>query len=82
LTVEEARAAIRGAGGDVIQVGFLALAFERLREEDPGSEQTAAARKRLSELVAKRLKDCKQLSSEGSFVLLDEPGSPGHTPNR
>jgi hypothetical protein len=77
LTVEEAKAAIRGAGVDVIQVGFLALALERLREEDPASEETGMARERLCELVAKRLKDCKQLAPEGSFVLLEAPGPSG-----
>ncbi len=72
LTVEEARAAIRAAGGDVMQVGFLARAYQRQREEEPESRETAAARKRLSDLVAKRLKDRKLLEPDGRFELLEE----------
>ena len=73
LTVEEAKTAIRAAGGDVIQIGFLANAYRRQREEEPGSKETAAARRRLSELVAKRLKDRKLLATEGRLELLEEP---------
>lgn len=76
LTIEEARAAIRAAGGDVIQVGFLARAYARQRSEEPESGETAAARRRLSELVAKRLRDRKLLEPDGRFELLDEPASP------
>ena len=72
LTVEEARTAIRAAGGDVMQVGFLARAYRRQREEEPESRETAAARKRLSELVAKRLRDRKLLEPDGRFELLEE----------
>ena len=73
LTVEEAKTAVRAAGGDVIQIGFLANAYRRQREEEPGSKETAAARQRLSELVAKRLKDRKLLAPEGRLELLEEP---------
>jgi hypothetical protein len=70
LTLEEAKAAIRAAGGDVYQVGFLARAYLRQREEEPESAATAAARERLCTLVTKRLKDCKLLASHGRFELL------------
>lgn len=73
LTIDEAKAAIRAAGGDVIQVGFLARAYERQRQEEPGSREAMAARKRLSDLVAKRLEDRKLIAPEGRFELLDEP---------
>jgi hypothetical protein len=79
LTVEEAKAAIRAAGGDVIQIGFLANAYRRQREEEPASREAAAARERLSELVAKRLRDRKLLAPEGRFELLDEPAERKHT---
>ena len=73
LTVEEAKTAVRAAGGDVIQIGFLANAYRRQRAEEPASKETAAARVRLSELVAKRLKDRKLLAPEGRLELLEEP---------
>lgn len=73
LTVEEAKAAIRAAGGDVIQIGFLANAYRRQRAEEPAGKETAAARKRLSELVAKRLRDRKLLGADGRLELLEEP---------
>jgi hypothetical protein len=71
LTIDEAKAAIRAAGGDVIQIGFLANAYRRHREEEPASRETAAARKRLCDLVAKRLADRKLLAPEGRFELLE-----------
>jgi hypothetical protein len=71
LTLEEAKRAIRVAGGDVIQVGFLARAYLRHREEEPESAETAAARKRLWVLVAKRLKDRRLLAPDGRFELLE-----------
>jgi hypothetical protein len=73
LTLEEAKQAIRAAGGDVIQIGFLASAYGRHREEEPESAETAAARRRLCELVAQRLRDRKLLAPEGRFELLDVP---------
>ena len=73
LTVDEAKTAIRAAGGDVMQIGFLANAYRRHREEEPASKETAAARERLAELVAKRLKDRKLLAPEGRLELLEEP---------
>ena len=73
LTIEEAKTAIRAAGGDVIQIGFLANAYLRHSEEDPRSKETAASRGRLCELVARRLKDRKLLAPEGRFELLEEP---------
>lgn len=79
LTVDEAKAAIRAAGGDVIQIGFLANAYRRQREEEPASREAAAARERLSELVAKRLKDRRLLAPEGRFELLEEPVGREHT---
>lgn len=79
LTIEEAKTAIRAAGGDVIQIGFLANAYRRQREEEPASRETAAARERLSELVAKRLKDRRLLAPEGRFDLLEEPAGPERT---
>jgi hypothetical protein len=78
LTVEEAKAAIRAAGGDVIQIGFLANAYRRQREEEPAGRETAAARERLSELVARRLKDRGLLAPEGRFELLEEPAEREH----
>ena len=79
LTVEEAKAAIRAAGGDVIQIGFLANAYRRHRGEEPASKETAAARERLAELVAKRLRDRKLLAPDGRLELLDEPVGREHT---
>jgi hypothetical protein len=79
LTVEEAKAAIRAAGGDVIQIGFLANAYRRQREEEPASRETAAARERLSELVAKRLKARRLLAPDGRFELLEGPVGHEHT---
>ena len=79
LTLEEAKRAIRAAGGDVIQVGFLARAYLRQREEEPESAATAAARERLCELVATRLRDRKLLAPEGRFELLEEPVARKHT---
>ena len=71
LSIDEAKGVIREAGGDVIQVGFLASAYRRNLEEDPNSSETAASRKRLRELVAKRLKDRELLASDGTFELRD-----------
>ena len=79
LTVNEAKAAIRAAGGDVIQIGFLANAYRRQREEEPASRETSAARDRLSELVARRLKDRGLLAPEGRLELLEEPAEQEHT---
>ncbi|MGH3022361.1 MAG: hypothetical protein ACRDNI_01775 [Gaiellaceae bacterium] len=73
LTLEEAKAAIRAAGGDVMQVGFLARAYQRERDEEPQGRETAAARRRLCELVAKRLRDRGLLEAEGRFELVEEP---------
>jgi len=70
LTLEEAKTAIRAGGGDVIQVGFLARAYLRQREEEPESAETAAGRERLCALVATRLKDRKLLAPDGRFELL------------
>jgi outer membrane biosynthesis protein TonB len=73
LTIDEAKGAIREAGGDVIQVGFLASAYRRHLQEDPTSSETAASRKRLRELMSKRLKDRGLLASDGTFELREEP---------
>jgi hypothetical protein len=69
LTLAEAKETIRAAKGDVIQVGFLAGAYRRHREEDPTSRETAAARAQLCELIAKRLRDRKLLAPDGVFEL-------------
>jgi hypothetical protein len=69
LTLAEAKDVIRAAKGDVIQVGFLAGAYGRQKEEDPKSRETAAARARLCELIAKRLRDRKLLAPDGVFEL-------------
>jgi hypothetical protein len=71
LTIDEAKGVIKEAGGDVIQVGFLASAYRRSLEEDPASPETAASRKRLRELVGKRLKDRGLLASDGILELRD-----------
>ena len=71
LSIDEAKGVIREAGGDVIQIGFLASAYRRNLEEDPNSSETAASRKRLRDLVAKRLKDRELLASDGTFELRD-----------
>jgi hypothetical protein len=71
LTIDEAKGVIRDAGGDVIQVGFLASAYRRHLEDDPESQETAASRKRLRELVGKRLKDRGLLASDGILELRD-----------
>ena len=42
LTIDEAKGVIKEAGGDVIQVGFLASAYRRNLEEDPESRETIA----------------------------------------
>lgn len=76
LTIDEAKTAIRAAGGDVIQIGFLARAYLRQRAEEPGGREAAAARNRLCDLVAKRLEDRKLLAPEGRFDLLEEPPAP------
>jgi outer membrane biosynthesis protein TonB len=76
LTIDEAKGVIREAGGDVIQVGFLASAYRRNLEEDPGSAETAASRKRLRELVGKRLKDRGLLAPDGSFELRESSAAP------
>jgi hypothetical protein len=76
LTLDEAKTAIRAAGGDVIQIGFLARAYLRHREEEPAGREAAAARKRLCDLVAQRLEDRKLLASGGRFELLEEPPAP------
>jgi hypothetical protein len=70
LTIE-AKGVIKEAGGDVIQVGFLASAYRRNLQEDPQSQETAAARKRLRELVGKRLKDRGLLAADGILELRD-----------
>jgi hypothetical protein len=69
LTLDEAKAAIRAANGDVIQVGFLAGVYRRHHEEDSRSRETVAARAQLCELIAKRLRDRKLLAPEGVFEL-------------
>jgi hypothetical protein len=79
LTLDEAKTAIRAAGGDVIQVGFLASAYRRHREEGPESAEAAAAHQRLCELIGKRLKDRKLLAPEGIFELLEEAAALKHT---
>ena len=71
LTIDEAKGVIKEAGGDVIQVGFLASAYRRNLEEDPESSETAASRNRLRELVGKRLKDRGLLASDGILELRD-----------
>ena len=71
LTIDEAKGVIKEAGGDVIQVGFLASAYRRNLEEDPESSETAASRNRLRELVGKRLKDRGLLASNGVLELRD-----------
>jgi hypothetical protein len=71
LTIDEAKGVIKEAGGDIIQVGFLASAYRRNLEEDPESRETAASRKRLRELVGKRLKDRGLLASDGIVELRD-----------
>jgi hypothetical protein len=71
LTIDEAKGLIKDAGGDVIQVGFLASAYRRNLEDDPHSQETAASRKRLRELVGKRLKDRGLLASDGVLELRD-----------
>jgi hypothetical protein len=71
LTIDEAKAAIKAANGDVIQIGFLASAYQRHREEDPAGAETVAARKRLAELVGQRLRDRDLLSPRGFFELRD-----------
>jgi hypothetical protein len=71
LTIDEAKGVIKEAGGDVIQVGFLASAYRRHLEEDPESSETAASHKRLRELVGKRLKDRGLLASDGILELRD-----------
>jgi hypothetical protein len=71
LTIDEAKGAIREAGGDVIQVGFLASAYRRHLDEDPESAATAASRKRLRELVGQRLKDRGLLAADGTVELRD-----------
>jgi hypothetical protein len=69
LSLDEAKAAIRGAKGDVIQVGFLAGDYKRHQAEDPRSRETAAARAQLCELIATRLRDRKLLAPDGVFDL-------------
>jgi hypothetical protein len=71
LTIDEAKETIREAGGDVIQVGFLASAYRRHYEEDPASRETAASRKKLRDLVGKRLKDRGLLAADGTVELRD-----------
>jgi hypothetical protein len=71
LTIDEAKDAIREAGGDVIQVGFLASAYRRHYDEDPHSGETAASRTKLRDLVGKRLKDRGLLAADGSVELRD-----------
>ena len=71
LTIDEAKGVIKEAGGDVIQVGFLASAYRRNLEEDPESSETAASHKRLRELIGKRLKDLGLLASDGILELRD-----------
>jgi outer membrane biosynthesis protein TonB len=71
LTIDEAKGVIKQAGGDVIQVGFLASAYRRQFDEDPGSAETAASRKKLRELVGQRLKDRGLLASDGVVELRD-----------
>jgi hypothetical protein len=73
LSLDEAKAAIRRAKGDVIQVGFLAGDYKRHQEEDPGSRETAAARAQLCELIATRLRDRKLLAPDGVLELRDGP---------
>jgi hypothetical protein len=65
LSLDEAKDAIRAAKGDVIQVGFLAGAYQRQQEEDPRSRETATARVQLCEVIATRLRDRKLLAPEG-----------------
>jgi hypothetical protein len=69
LTLAEAKEAIRAAGGDVIQVGFLAGVYKRHHEDDPRSRDTATARAQLCELIATRLRDRKLLAPDGVFEL-------------
>ena len=69
LTLEEAKAAIRAAGGDVMQVGFLAGDYKRHQAEDSRSRETATARAQLCDVIATRLRDRKLLAPDGVFEL-------------
>jgi hypothetical protein len=71
LTLDEAKAAIRGAKGDVIQVGFLAGEYKRQQKDDPMSAETRTARAKLCDLIATRLRDRKLLAPNGTFELRD-----------
>jgi outer membrane biosynthesis protein TonB len=71
LTIDEAKGVIKEAGGDVIQVGFLASAYRRQLQDDPESAETAASRNKLRELVGQRLKDRGLLASDGVLELRD-----------
>ena len=73
LTLDEAKEIIRAAKGDVIQVGFLAGAYTRSKEEDPKSAETRKARRLLCELIATRLRDRKLLAPDGTFELREAP---------
>jgi hypothetical protein len=73
LSLDEAKEAIRAAKGDVIQVGFLAGAYQRHQAEDPRSRETAAARAQLCEVIATRLRDRKLLAPDGVFELRESP---------
>jgi hypothetical protein len=74
LTLDQAKAAIRAAKGDVIQVGFLAADYKRHQEDDPRSADTTAARRLLCDLVAKRLRDRRLLAPDGIFELREGAG--------
>jgi hypothetical protein len=78
LTLEEAKTAIRAAGGDVIQVGFLASAYLRQREEEPESTETAAAREACAS-SSQAAQDRKLLAPQGRFELLEVPPARKHT---
>jgi outer membrane biosynthesis protein TonB len=71
LTIDEAKGVIKEAGGDVIQVGFLASAYRRQLQDDPESAETAASRRKLRDLVGQRLKDRGLLAADGVLELRD-----------
>jgi hypothetical protein len=68
LTLDEATAALRGAGSDGIRIGFISREYLRAAEEE-----RPVARRKLVGVLTEQLRARGLLAEDGSFELREEP---------
>lgn len=68
LTLDEATAALRGAGSDGIRIGFISREYLRAPEEE-----RATARRKLVGVLTEQLRARGLLAEDGTFELREEP---------